>query len=373
MNRSKLILIWVLPGILALAAGWGLRARRLDLFGIAPAVVYAYGDADQGGSSRADVELETHSWGSRFELRPGFAFPYAGTGIRFGTSGRVDDIDAGSFDSLIVEWRSAAQRTIRVDLKAFEPGRTDPRRPLTFVPLEQSLPVEREWSRRSVALAELSVPEWWGKANGALPRARPGILEHLSGVEFVTGFDSPAPLSDTLQVRRLELTGLSWFPLGMTLLASASLSLILTAGIRRRENPAPRPAGIASAMIDVRLESRETLDRRRLQGWLGEHYMEEDLSLDKAARETGIHPRRISGLLREAGGQTFPGYVNTLRVEQAKRLLRETDRTASEVSIAVGIANIQRFHRLFKAATGKTPLEWRSQADQRDTNGANAN
>jgi AraC-like DNA-binding protein len=244
---------------------------------------------------------------------------------------------------------------------------------LSFVPLEQSLPAERDWSRRSVALPDLFIPEWWGKANGARPRPAPELLGHLAGIEFVTGFDSPAPLSDTLQVRRLELVGTTWAPLGLALLASSSLSLLLTAGLRRRRKPVPRPAVIAAVMRDVQLESHETMDRRRLLEWLGDHYMDEDLSLDKAARAAGIHPRRISGLLREAGGSTFPGYVNALRLAQAQRLLRETDRTVAEISIAVGIANIQRFHRLFKSATGRTPLEWRSQEDQRDTEGANAN
>jgi AraC-like DNA-binding protein len=126
-------------------------------------------------------------------------------------------------------------------------------------------------------------------------------------------------------------------------------------------------------MRDVELESRTAIDRRRLLEWLGAHYMEEDLSLDKAARQTGIHPRRIPGLLREVGGPTFPGYVNSLRLAQAKRLLRETDRTVAEISIAVGIANIQRFHRLFKSEAGMTPVEWRSQECQRDAKGANAN
>lgn len=363
----------MLPCVLALAAGWLLRARRLDLFGIAPALSYAYGDADQGGSSRAGVTLAAHAWESRFELRPGFAFPYAGTGVRFGTPTRISDVDAEGFDSLIVEWRSATQRSIRVDLKAEDPGRTDPSRPLSFVPFEQSLPVERDWSRRSVALRALFLPEWWGKANGASPRLRPELLGHLAGVEFVTGFDSPAPLADTLQVRRLELVGITWTPLGLALLASFSLSLLLSGWLRRLGKPVPRPAVPAGLMRDVRLESHEEMDRRRLLGWLGEHYMEEDLSLEKAGRGAGIHPRRISGLLRDAGGLTFPGYVNSLRLAQAKRLLRETDRTVAEISIAVGIPNVQRFHRLFKSATGRTPLEWRSREDQCDTKGANAN
>lgn len=53
-------------------------------------------------------------------------------------------------------------------------------------------------------------------------------------------------------------------------------------------------------------------------------------------------------------------YVNRLRVEQAKTLMRTTAKNISEISFEVGFENIYYFSRTFKQYEGVSPAKYRS-------------
>ena len=53
-----------------------------------------------------------------------------------------------------------------------------------------------------------------------------------------------------------------------------------------------------------------------------------NVSLDTAATSLGLSRRRFTQLFREVTGSSWLNYVRRLRVEHAKRLLGQTDRTA---------------------------------------------
>jgi len=52
-------------------------------------------------------------------------------------------------------------------------------------------------------------------------------------------------------------------------------------------------------------------------------------------------------------------YIITLRLNEAKRLLRNTDKPVEFIASEVGFTSSSRFHDLFIKQSGKTPLEWR--------------
>lgn len=48
-------------------------------------------------------------------------------------------------------------------------------------------------------------------------------------------------------------------------------------------------------------------------------------------------------------------------MKEAKRLLLEADYSVSEAAYYLHFKNPHNFSRFFKAATGKTPVEWREE------------
>jgi transcriptional regulator GlxA family with amidase domain len=96
----------------------------------------------------------------------------------------------------------------------------------------------------------------------------------------------------------------------------------------------------------------------RAQEWL-EARLEGDASLEAAARAAGLGVRTLLRRFRKATGHTPLEYVQTLRVEAAKRLLETTDRTVEDLAGAVGYADPASFRRVFKARSGLSPGAYR--------------
>ena len=60
-------------------------------------------------------------------------------------------------------------------------------------------------------------------------------------------------------------------------------------------------------------------------------------------------------------GQSFGEFQAYLRTQEAKRLLRYTDISLSEIAGMLGFSSQAYFHSFFKKAVGMTPSEFRKQ------------
>lgn len=95
---------------------------------------------------------------------------------------------------------------------------------------------------------------------------------------------------------------------------------------------------------------------------LQHRYADHNLSLNTVADEMGMTPNYLSSLFKGQTGQNFSSYVEQLRIEKACIMLKNAQYKVYEVADAVGYADARHFAKVFKAAMGKTPLEYRNQS-----------
>ncbi|MBQ7370282.1 MAG: response regulator [Blautia sp.] len=88
----------------------------------------------------------------------------------------------------------------------------------------------------------------------------------------------------------------------------------------------------------------------------------EDISLSEAARAVGFTPEHLSRLFAREMGITFSSYLTQCRLNIAKRLLTEGNQKIYEIAKEVGYHDTKYFNRIFRAETGKTPMEYRRQS-----------
>lgn len=91
-----------------------------------------------------------------------------------------------------------------------------------------------------------------------------------------------------------------------------------------------------------------------------EHDLTKDLSLAALAEERNVSPAYLSARFKKETGTTLTAFVNDRRVEAAKQLLRNTALQIQTVAQHCGILDLHYFCRIFKAATGQTPTEYRT-------------
>lgn len=98
---------------------------------------------------------------------------------------------------------------------------------------------------------------------------------------------------------------------------------------------------------------------RRAIEYIRENKHRPDLKFEEVAHVVHLSTSHLSHLLKEKMGIGYVKYLATLRVEEAKRLLRTTDMTIAAVAEAVGYDNPPYFHRVFRRETGMTPADYR--------------
>lgn len=94
------------------------------------------------------------------------------------------------------------------------------------------------------------------------------------------------------------------------------------------------------------------------QAWLADHYREPSPVAAMTDWST-LSERSLKRRFRQATGMTAIEYVQTLRLEDAKRRLETNDDPIEEIAIDVGYEDASFFRRLFRRRVGLTPNEYR--------------
>ncbi len=81
----------------------------------------------------------------------------------------------------------------------------------------------------------------------------------------------------------------------------------------------------------------------------------EPLTVDQMANTLGISKSYFCMMFKKHTGKTFTQFLNTVRVEESKRLLNDDSLTLMDVAIAVGFNNQNYFSMTFKKITGSSP------------------
>ncbi|MBX2874720.1 MAG: helix-turn-helix domain-containing protein [Saprospiraceae bacterium] len=104
--------------------------------------------------------------------------------------------------------------------------------------------------------------------------------------------------------------------------------------------------------------------KKRLQNLASKDkvYLDPLLSLNRLAKALQVPSHYLSQYLNRELKMTFNEWVNSHRIEECKRLIRDpdqSDRTIQSLMYAVGFNSKSTFHTAFKKSTGMTPTQYR--------------
>lgn len=85
------------------------------------------------------------------------------------------------------------------------------------------------------------------------------------------------------------------------------------------------------------------------------------LAIDELSAKSGYSKYHFIREFRRATGYTPLGYINIVRIEQASRMLENSDITISEISVSCGFPTPSYFSKLFLRVRGVPPSRWRSE------------
>ncbi|MCL2865128.1 MAG: response regulator [Lachnospiraceae bacterium] len=105
---------------------------------------------------------------------------------------------------------------------------------------------------------------------------------------------------------------------------------------------------------------------KEIKKYLAANY-KQDLDLSILADLFGLNYSYLSFYFNQHMGQDFKGYLNHLRINKASDLLKQTDKSISEISHEVGYTDHSYFCRVFKKLTNKSPRDYRRAYMEKNT------
>ena len=97
---------------------------------------------------------------------------------------------------------------------------------------------------------------------------------------------------------------------------------------------------------------------RQAAQYIQQHFRE-PLSMTVVSNHVSMNYSLFSLLFKQYTGVNFTGYLQDLRIQEAKRLLEETDWRVNEIYRRAGFSDDKHFLKVFKAAVGFSPTDYR--------------
>lgn len=85
------------------------------------------------------------------------------------------------------------------------------------------------------------------------------------------------------------------------------------------------------------------------------------LTVSALSKTFGLNRSHLHRLFKSQTGKSLEEFIIHVRIQEAKRFLRETDFNVNKISHLVGYRNYPSFFRIFKNLEGTTPTEYRNQ------------
>jgi AraC-like DNA-binding protein len=374
MTSQKLIPVTLIAALTLLCTTWLLfHHREYRIFPVSGnALYYSYTDSADQGRSHGNAWQEKDKIIFAYQLDSGFAYPYVGLGFDLAVQDSVPGprryLNLDGFDSLRIRLRSLRSDELRLQLITHDPAITRPDNYLSQRYLVQSMAVERGWTTKSLWIGDFSIPEWWFQTNHLKPDPGNRCLNRVAHLDLQNSSAMRIGIQDTVEIAELVFVGenrwLGWLLAGIALLLLAAFGILNW--LERERLRSEREAQIAIRRSDalenaekIPMSSHRTEDVKRILEYIGKHYPDPELDLERVCRETGVNRNRLSTILKEEVGATFKGHLTDLRLAEATRALAETDLQVTEIAYKVGFGNVSHFNRVFKEHFGITPVEFR--------------
>lgn len=111
-------------------------------------------------------------------------------------------------------------------------------------------------------------------------------------------------------------------------------------------------------LLDIVETDETTTFIRQSVYYIHQHYTE-NITLENVSENVHLSSSYFSSLFKEKTGVSFTSYVNKLKVERAKKLLKKTEMTLVDIALSLGFCSQSYFSSVFKKHVGISPKQFR--------------
>ena len=355
----KKYLLYFAPPVLLLLVFFAFVYRKpLYIFPNKATKAIAYSDSIEGGNTEIHFfHASDTAFNISFTLRKGFTYPYAGLAVEPETTYFPD---LSGYDYIDLDISSTNSKAVQFFLNTYEPGITIKGKPMSLRYVLYETPAKNKKGKQRLRLRDFKTPIWWYPLIGLSEKdlGEPH-LDKVVKFSFSNGVLLPLNEKETITIRSITV-GKNYYPFygwaSGTLLIYYSLMALI---VYYKKRLSSIPSKVISYQ-QIELETGIGDAQKKIIEYLSTRYNDPELSLSAMALELGLNQRKISDEIKTYYSLTFKQYVNGIRLNEAKRLLKETALPINEIAYKVGFNNVTHFNRAFKQYCNCSPQEYRS-------------
>lgn len=210
------------------------------------------------------------------------------------------------------------------------------------------------------------IPNWWYSINKSwINKEIDSDKSNISEISFICENGAPIGSSTHLKIEKIRLTydASALYPY---LYLAIPYYVIVTLLFLSKKN-----GKVKYVFMPIKeIEAREKIQTKTadILAFIGENYPNPDLKINDVAKHFHLTETETTNLIKEYCDKSFRQYLNQIRMEEAKRLLKETNQQISIIAFGVGYNNIQHFNRVFKEYAGVPPTLFRSEEGEASIN-----
>lgn len=108
------------------------------------------------------------------------------------------------------------------------------------------------------------------------------------------------------------------------------------------------------------IESNKHLKKMEVINHYISNNFHRELSIEEVSRLFNYNASYFSRMYKKFMGVTYTEYLNSLRLDNAFQMLRDSDQTVLEISLQSGFANVKTFYNVFKKKFHLSPQQYRN-------------
>lgn len=356
LHKKKIL--YILPVIFFAPLIIILFTKEIVLFpSNSPLDTYCYCDSmtKEGKSTVTEYSIENENITFEYILRKGFEYPYAGFQINLNKDSRF--FDAHRYKFLKIKLTPYNTEKISLLCKTFIEDFTVLEDYNTHRFLEKEIDLKKGTNTYQIALKNLKTATWWLDENNITEsEIGPPDFSRIINLAIAnpdysdTDKKYKVVISEIIFVKELKLAYITTF---IVIVFYFLLYWIIIIINKKTDSTVVIP------YKELNVENYIDEDARRIVGLIARKYSDCELTVAKIGEEAGILPTKIPGVLKKKFNLSFKQYLNKIRLSEAKRLLKETDRQITDIAYNVGYKNVTHFHRIFKQVEKISPNEYR--------------
>lgn len=319
---------------------------------------------DKGNSVINYFNISTEKITLDYTLKNKVLYPYAGIQWYYHPD---QFLDLTEYDNLVltIDPDSTTVKNILVMLQIFCDDFSDTSNTMTWRFLTKELYIQKEISTYSIPLSNFITPDWWYKRfNTSEHELGKPDLGKVGQINIQSSTDT-LDKSNRIVIKGVKISRSNGYRFFMIDLYLFFMYLIILFGFRIKsivkKNKEKETVSVPYEKIEV--QNCADQEEKTVIQYIGKNYSNAGLSLLKMSLDIGMPTYKISEIIKQKHSLSFKQYLNTIRISEAKRLLKTSDLQISQIAYRVGYGTAPHFNRIFKELTSLSPNAYRNNSD----------